>query len=60
MKELDNLHNGVISVRKKIRKVDAPEKRLFYEIKAFSKQVMVFVAISEAGKTFGLLNRIQT
>ena len=38
-------------VSKKMRKLGAPEERLFCHIEALFKQIMVYVAILKAGKT---------
>ena len=55
VKQLYNPHNDVVYLLKKIRKVEVPEERFFSEIEAFSKQIIVSVAIL---KTM-LWNRIQ-
>ena len=49
--QLYNSHKDVVYVPKKMRKVELPEEILFCETEAFSKQIMVSVAISKAGKT---------
>ena len=51
MNQLYNSHKDVVYVPKKMRKVELPEEILFCETEAFSKQIMVSVAISKAGKT---------
>ena len=51
VKKLYNSHNDVVYVSKSIRKVELPEERLFCEIEAFPKQIMVSVEMSKVGKT---------
>ena len=50
VKQLYNSHNDVDNVPKKMRKVEVPDERLFCEIEAFPKQIMIPVAISEVVK----------
>ena len=49
--QLYNSHKDVVYVPKKMRKVELPEEISFCETEAFSKQIMVSVAMSKAGKT---------
>ena len=47
VKQLYNPHNDAVYLLKKIRQVEVPEERFFNEIEAFSKQIIVSVAILE-------------
>ena len=49
--QLYNSHNELVYAPQKMRKIELPEERLFWETEAFSKQIMVSVAIPKAGKT---------
>ena len=50
--QLYNSHNDAVHVAKKMRKEEVLGERLFCQIEAFSKQIMISVVISKAGKTF--------
>ena len=50
--QLYNSHNDAVHVAKKMRKEEVLGERLFCQIEAFSKQMMVSLVISKAGKTF--------
>ena len=51
VKQFYNSHKNVVFAPKKMSKLEVPEERLFCEIEALPKQIMVSVAISKAGKT---------
>ena len=60
MEKLYNSHGDAVYVPKKMGKVEVPEERLFCEIEAIPKQIIVSVAMLKAGETsIFLLNRIQ-
>ena len=50
----------MVYVPKKMRKEEVSEERLLFEIEAFPKQIIVFVAISKAGKSSFLFGEPNT
>ena len=60
-KQLYSSQNDVVYIPKKMRKVEVPVQKLFCEIEALPKQIMVSVATPTARKSlvFFLLNEIQ-
>ena len=60
VKQLYNSHDNMVNVPKRMMKAGVPEERLFWETKAFLKQIMLSVGVSKAGKTsIFLLNQMQ-
>ena len=58
LEQIYNSHNDVVHVPKKMRNVEVPDERLFCDIEAFHKEMMVYAAILKAVKT-SVLNGIQ-